>query len=86
MCEKYNSNDRYFLRARTFIMSCFDDDIDIKRREVTIQFLLTVVRGAEQQRLRRLLDPERYKIEIIFIHLIQDIIIASRNDNGPGPL
>ena len=26
MCHRYNVRDRYIKRARTFIMSCFDDD------------------------------------------------------------
>jgi hypothetical protein len=48
--------------------------------------LLSVVRKAEEERLRRMLDPERFAVENVFNHLVQDIIIASRNEKGPGPL
>ncbi len=33
-----------------------------------------------------MLDPERFAVENVFNHLVQDIIIASRNEKGPGPL
>jgi hypothetical protein len=32
------------------------------------------------------MDPERFAIENVFNHLIQDIQIASRNEKGPVPL
>ena len=32
------------------------------------------------------MDPSRFQIESLFIHLVDDIITASRNEKGPGPL
>jgi hypothetical protein len=32
------------------------------------------------------MDPERFAIENVFNHLIQDVQIASRNEKGPVPL
>lgn len=86
MTRKFDIQDRFFRRARTFIMSCFDREDTQDKRETTINFLLKVVRQAEEARLRKLLDPERFQIENVFNHLVQDIIIASRNEKGPGPL
>ena len=83
---RYDIQDKFLLRARTFIMSCFDQEDTQDKRDVTILYLLSVVRKAEEERLRRMLDPERFAIENVFNHLVQDIIIASRNEKGPGPL
>ena len=86
LLAKYNIQDNFFLRARTFIMSLFDREDTQDQRDVTINYLLTVVRKADEAKLKRLMDPERFAIENVFNHLIQDIEIASRNKNGPGPL
>lgn len=32
------------------------------------------------------MDPARFEVESLFIYLIDDIITASRNEKGPGPL
>lgn len=86
LLNRFYDKDKFFLRARTFIMSCFDLEDTEDKRDVTINYLLTVVRKADENRLKRLLDPERFAIENVFNHLIQDIEIASRNEKGPGPL
>jgi len=36
--------------------------------------------------LKRMMDPARFDIESLFIYLVDDIITASRNEKGPGPL
>ena len=67
-------------------MSLFDREDSQDQRERTINYLLTVVRKADEAKLKRLMEPTKFAIEIVFNHLIQDIEIASRNENGPGPL
>lgn len=32
------------------------------------------------------MEPARFEIESLFIYLVDDIITASRNEKGPGPL
>jgi hypothetical protein len=87
LLSRYHVQDKFFLRARTFIMSCFNHDEDTDdKRAITVNYLLSIVRKAEEAKLKRLLDPERFATENVFNHLIQDIEIASRNENGPGPV
>lgn len=75
------------MRARTFILSCFNHEDDTAdKRAITVNYLLSIVRKAEEAKLKRHLDPDRFAIENVFNHLIQDIEIASRNENGPGPV
>ena len=70
LLAKYNIQDNFFLRARTFIMSLFDREDTQDQRDVTINYLLTVVRKADEAKLKRLMDPERFAIENVFNHLI----------------
>ena len=86
LVKKYTIKDRFSVRARTFIMACFDMEDTEEKRVVTTNYLLSTVRKAEEARLKHLLDPDRFAIEVVFNHLIQDIEIANRNEKGPGPL
>ena len=60
-----------FQRAKVFACSCFSIESDSVRDEITINFLMTIVREAEENKLRKFLDPERFKIEQIFNELIR---------------
>ena len=48
--------------------------------------MLRIVRDQKELKLKRTIDPERFEIEAIFTHLVDDIITASRNQKGPGAL
>ena len=52
----------------------------------SLNVLLRIVREAKEQKLKRMMDPTRFDIESLFIYLVDDIITASRNEKGPGPL
>jgi hypothetical protein len=86
LLERYNSSDRLILRARTFIMSCFDSEHTQDQMDQSLNVLLRIVREAKEQKLKRMMDPTRFDIESLFIYLVDDIITASRNEKGPGPL
>lgn len=86
LLERYNSSDRLILRARTFIMSCFDSEHTQDQMDQSLNVLLRIVREAKEQKLKRMMDPMRFDIESLFIYLVDDIITASRNEKGPGPL
>ena len=86
LLERYNSSDRLILRARTFIMSCFDSEHTQDHMDQSLNVLLRIVREAKEQKLKRMMDPTRFDIESLFIYLVDDIITASRNEKGPGPL
>jgi len=86
LLERYDSSDRLILRARTFIMSCFDSEHTQDQMDESLNVLLRIVREAKEQRLKQMMDPSRFDIESLFIHLVDDIITASRNEKGPGPL
>lgn len=86
LLERYNSSDRLILRARTFIMSCFDSEHTQDQMDQSLNVLLRIVREAKEQKMKRMMDPTRFDIESLFIYLVDDIITASRNEKGPGPL
>ena len=86
LLERYNSSDRLILRARTFIMSCFDSEHTQDQKDQSLNVLLRIVREAKESKLKRMMDPARFEVESLFIYLIDDIITASRNEKGPGPL
>ena len=86
LLERYQSSDRLLMRARTFIMSCFDSEHTQEQKDDSLNVLLNIVRDAKEDKLKRMMDPARFKIESLFIHLVDDIITASRNEKGPGLL
>ena len=67
-------------------MSCFDSEHSQDQKDSSLNVLLRVVREAKEEKLKRMMDPARFKIESLFIHLVDDIITASRNEQGPAPL
>lgn len=80
LLERYDSSDRLLLRARTFIMSCFDSEHSQDQKDQSLNVLLRIVREAKEAKLQRMMDPARFQIESLFIHLVDDIITASRNE------
>lgn len=80
LLERYDSSDRLLLRARTFIMSCFDSEHSQDQKDQSLNVLLRIVREAKEVKLQRMMDPARFQIESLFIHLVDDIITASRNE------
>lgn len=60
---KNNIDDKYFKRARTFMLACFDREDSEDKKEVTVNYLLSVVWQAQEARQKRLLDPERFAVE-----------------------
>ena len=67
-------------------MSCFDSEHTQEQKDDSLNVLLNIVRDAKEDKLKRMMDPARVKIESLFIHLVDDIITASRNEKGPGLL
>lgn len=86
LLERYQSSDKLAMRARTFIMSCFDSEHTEDEKDQSLNVLLRIVREAKEEKLKRMMDPARFKIESLFMHLVDDIITASRNEKGPGQL
>lgn len=85
LINRYTVQDPEFLRARTFIISCFDME-QPEKHEIALDFLLEVVRVAEENKLKRAMSPRRYAVETKYNHMIQDIQMASRHEKGTGDL
>jgi hypothetical protein len=50
--------------------------------EHSLDMLLDIIRKAEEKKLKKVMDPERFKIENEFTHLTQGIFSASKAENG----
>ena len=85
LLKRYHQQDELFLRARTFIMSCFDLE-DSSKHGMALNNLIQIVAELQEQKLKKEVPSERFVIESGFNNLIQDIQNASRTENGPGPL
>jgi hypothetical protein len=82
---RYGSVDKLTLRARTFLTACFntDESSDVEKNEYVINQLLQIVRKANEEKQKKLLEPQRFAQEVVFNHLIQDIEIAAINERQP---
>ena len=68
--KKFDSSENVIKRAKIFAMSCFRPGRDECNDQNTINFLMNIVNQAEENKLRKFLDPERFKIEQNFNKLI----------------
>lgn len=54
--------------------------------EQALEMLLEIIRKAEEKKLKKAMDPERFQIENEFTKLTQGIFSASKAEIGNKPL
>ena len=66
----YVTKDGYGARAKIFIISCFNLEQDATKWIETTNYLKMIVEIAEENKLKKCMDPARFKIEQVFNHLV----------------